>query len=1113
MDIAPLQASSKHVCPLDSTDADLSGNDDNVRELNVCQYSEAVFNSVWTVGDGLKPSHWEYSADAGEGTWVKVKIQFINQQIKGSETDGQTLNIFKIPTNDVYDGFFRAVYDIPSGGMHFDKYRVRVFPPVIGSISPSDTSFCSGEKIKLSLSAYDGRIIRWESSSDRFISKITEIPHTDSVYNTRVLTDTTYYRALVSNGICDSVYSKVSAVNVSPITTSGTLSSENTNLCTGDGAKLELKGFVGRIVRWESSSDNFVNNISEITRTEPVYSPIALRNTIYYRVVVVSGKCDEVYSNTLIINVSQKSRGGYISPPDTSICSGNSVKLELNNFLGKVIRWESSSDNFASKITEIPHADSVYNSGALTKTTYYRAVVKNGACGAEFSKVSVVKVSPATASGKLSPAETTICVGDGVKLELKDFVGKIIRWERSTDNFVNNISEVARTNSVYDLINMKSTTYYRVLVNSGVCGETYSNIVVVNVVPTSKGGSISPSDTSICSNNKVKLKLNGFVGKIVGWESSSDNFAKDVKKIIHTDSVFSTDALTRSTRYRVLIKSGICEPQYSDVAFIKVAPATASGVLSPAETKICEGGGVKLTLKGFVGNIARWERSTDNFSKDISEIVRTDSVYELAAMKQTTYYRVLVSSGVCGETYSNTVDVHVAPKSKGGNVSPSDTSVCAGAKVIMRLNNFVGRVVRWESSSDNFKSEITEISLADSVCKPGALSKTVFYRALVSNGVCSPVYSDVNVIRVSPKAASGVLSTAKTKLCAGETVKLELKGFAGDIIRWESSTDNFKSEIKEIKHSDAAYDIKTRSSETSEATTFYRVLVGSGVCGEVYSNTIAIDVSPQTKGGSISPADVSICAGEKVKLSLNDFRGEIIRWESSEDNFASKITEIANTEPTYSPKILNKTLYYRALIKSGHCNKEYSKVGLIKVSPKTASGTLSPAKTNLCAGDDVKLELNNFVGNIVRWESSTDDFENDIKDISHTASVYIPTNPSETAYYRVVIASGVCGEVYSNAVLVKVSPKSVGGYVSASETDVCAGGKVELTLNDFVGEIVRWESSTDDFAGKITEIPYKKPVCNPGALSETTYFRVLLKSGICDKVYSKTIKIEVKNCD
>ena len=73
-------------------------------------------------------------------------------------------------------------------------------------------------------------------------------------------------------------------------------------------------------------------------------------------------------------------------------------------------------------------------------------------------------------------------------------------------------------------------------------------------------------------------------------------------------------------------------------------------------------GAAALTLSGHLGDIIRWEQSSDNFATPAVGISNTDSTYAAQPPAQTTWYRVLVQNGSCPPAYSNRFKVERAPE-------------------------------------------------------------------------------------------------------------------------------------------------------------------------------------------------------------------------------------------------------------------------------------------------------------------------------------------------------------------------------------------------------------------------------------------------------------------
>jgi len=109
-------------------------------------------------------------------------------------------------------------------------------------------------------------------------------------------------------------------------------------------------------------------------------------------------------ARSLPVTVSS-SIGGTVSGGNT-VCAGtNSTTFTLSGNTGNVIRWESSTDNFASVITPITNTTTTFTATNILTTTYYRAVVQSGSCPIANSSVGSVVTKNPVATG------VTICQG------------------------------------------------------------------------------------------------------------------------------------------------------------------------------------------------------------------------------------------------------------------------------------------------------------------------------------------------------------------------------------------------------------------------------------------------------------------------------------------------------------------------------------------------------------------------------------------------------------------------------------------------------------------------------------------------------------------------------
>ncbi len=305
----------------------------------------------------------------------------------------------------------------------FGDITVTVDPLSKGGTLKGTATVCEGtNNVKLTLEAnsYTGTIIRWESSADNFSRNINVISNNKATYDATNLTQTTSYRVVVKNGVCNEALSSIVTITVNPTSVGGTLTSTSESICYNNSIKMDLAGHTGDVIHWESSRDLAFTSPTVINHTAPSYTATNLKEDTYFRVYVKNGTCDGTYSSNRLIKVSPASNGGDLSASSTSItsCAGNTAMLQLVGGTGSIVRWESSTDNFtdAANIQVINNTEDTYNTGLLTKTTWYRAIRKSGVCAEAASISAKVTVSPYVEM-ELT-AISIASVNDGVKFTL-----------------------------------------------------------------------------------------------------------------------------------------------------------------------------------------------------------------------------------------------------------------------------------------------------------------------------------------------------------------------------------------------------------------------------------------------------------------------------------------------------------------------------------------------------------------------------------------------------------------------------------------------------------------------------------------------------------------------
>ena len=880
-----------------------------------------------------------------------------------------------------------------------------------------------------------------------------------------------------------------------------------TSICNGTSTTLTATG--GTIstsgsYQWGMGSTIGSNIIAGQNNASITVSPTS--DTTYW-VRRVDTTCNNITGGLTQTVAVISSVGGTLSA-NQNICAGTSASdIVLTGNVGSVQKWQKSTDASFATSTDILTTSSTLSSntiGLLNATTYFRAVVANGSCSSAYSSVSGIIVAPASVGGTISGG-TRVCSGTNTTtLTLGGKVGSIIKWQSSTSlDFSTNVTDIANTMQSLTISNLTTTTYYRAVVQNGMCTTANSSTGTITVDPITVGGIIT-GNKNYCAglSNSTVLTLTGKTGNVIKWQSSiTPDFSGLVTDITNNSVTLVVSNVTTTTYYRAVVQSGSCASAYSTSGIITIDAVSVGGTVS-GSASVCPGSNsTTLTLNGNFGTI-QWQSSTNN-STFTTISGATSSTYTANNLNTTTYYRALSSNGSCSATNSTVGTVSVDALTISGTIS-GNSRVCSGSNTTtMTLSGYNGNL-QWQSSSDNLNfNNITGATLASYTAND--LTATNYYRVVVQNGTCLPVTSGVATILVDAPSIGGTI-TGTTTVCTGSNATaLTLSGNIG-AVQWQSSTNNL--DFTDI----AGATSSTYTASNLTTTAYFRASVTNGRCNAAFSSVGTITVVAPPTAGTISGA-TTVCSGvNSTALYLSGNSGNAIQWQYSTNNsnFISLSGAIASN---YTASNLNASRYYRVVVSNGICPTVSSDAVIINVDIPSVGGTVT-GSARYCVSDNATttLTLSNNVGNVIKWQSSTvSNFSTNVQDIANTTTNLAVSNLTTTTYFRAVVQNGTCNPTNSSIATITVDALSVGGSITGS-TSVCPNVNVtSLTLNGQVGNVMKWQSSlTSDFSGSIIDIANSTSTLVVTNLSAKTYYRAIVANGTCSSAMSSTAIIDIK---
>ena len=473
---------------------------------------------------------------------------------------------------------------------------------------------------------------------------------------------------------------------------------------------------------WEQSSSINGGYTTINGATSDGYSPGALTETTYFKRVAhdLNPGATEVTldSDPVKITVDATSVGGSVTTGKTqAVCTGTSPSdIAITGYTGNVVRWEQSATSDFAIPTSISSTATTLASatiGALSATTYYRAVVKNGVCNEVYtSDYATVTVNETSVGGSVTTGKTqAICSGSSPSdIAITGNTGSVVRWEKATtSNFVGYTTIVSTSTTLASATigTLSATTYFRAVVQSGVCSEVYTlDYATVTVTTSPSAGTLSGTE-AVCSSSTTTFSSTELGGTWTSGNTAVAIIADSTKGVISPVSA-GTSLIT----YTVTGTAGCIATATRTVT---VTSPPIGGLATADADYVCSGGSTTIRLSGNSGGTIQWQQSANGTSPSSWTSISgaTTTTYTTPALGATTYYRaMIVSNGVCSDATSSVVMVALPVVAK--NNTLTNQGLCSGT-VQLSGNIPIGGTGAWSVTSGQNSStySINDPALAE----------------------------------------------------------------------------------------------------------------------------------------------------------------------------------------------------------------------------------------------------------------------------------------------------------------------------------------------------------------------------------------------------------------
>lgn len=178
------------------------------------------------------------------------------------------------------------------------------------------------------------------------------------------------------------------------------------------------------------------------------------------------------------------------------------------------------------------------------------------------------------------------------------------------------------------------------------------------------------------------------------------------------------------------------------------------------------------------------------------------------------------------------------------STSSAQTTVCSGDSVVLVLNGYKRGDISWKQSPDKTTwSAATGTATNDSLAFTA--TNTLYYQATVTEGTCSPFYSDTTLVIVNstPPVAKPATGITQTGFAANWSAVTGATGYYLDVAT-DAAFTSFVAGYKNIDLSNnTTYNVSPLSCHT---TYYYRVRDTSDGCTKLSANSNTIMVTTDT---------------------------------------------------------------------------------------------------------------------------------------------------------------------------------------------------------------------------------------------------------------------------
>ncbi|WP_264565610.1 gliding motility-associated C-terminal domain-containing protein [Flavobacterium sp. N3904] len=382
--------------------------------------------------------------------------------------------------------------------------------------------------------------------------------------------------------------------------------------------------------RWESSVSPFSTWTTIPGATAATYdAPSGLTTTTNYRRIAISTLGESDPTSSVTVTLATPTLTG--ASQAASVCVGSRATINLTGLLANTTSTIAYTINGVSQPTRTTGVSNA--SGAASFTSALLTAANNGQilqitgitttsttpnCSQTFTQNVTLSVNPTSVGGTVSSPQT-ICSGTSpADLTLGGNTGSVVKWQKSSDAAFTAPTDIVGTSTTLTgaiIGNLSANTYFRAVVQSGVCAVANSASVLVSIspIPTITGASQA---SAVCAGLGATINLTGLLASSVSTIAYTINGVAQtaVTGVVANGSgvaSFTSASLTAANNGQTLQITGItstsatpnCSQTFSQNATLSVNPLPDASLVLAGTGSICSGTGTNITVANSVSGI------------------------------------------------------------------------------------------------------------------------------------------------------------------------------------------------------------------------------------------------------------------------------------------------------------------------------------------------------------------------------------------------------------------------------------------------------------------------------------------------------------------------------